>query len=224
MKKNVKLLTMLASILMLVACKCPICDNKCVWEDVFDKNLTNAEYEQGVWSYNDEGVLVSNKDSSIFSKKDYENFELKFEFKMDEKANSGVIIYCSDLKDWIPNSLEIQVADSNHFKTRAFYQCGSVYGHVAPKYFTGGLVGDWHTMLIRCVGKNIDVYIDDKPTCSMNMAEFTDAKKTPNGEDIPSWLVKHKKCDLPTKGRIAFQGKHGNAMVYFRNIKIRSVK
>ena len=38
------------------------------WSDLFNKDLSNAEYEQGVWSRNADGDLQANKDSIIFSK------------------------------------------------------------------------------------------------------------------------------------------------------------
>ena len=36
----------------------------------------------------------------------YDNFVLDLEFKTESGTNSGVIVYCSDRRNWIPNSLE----------------------------------------------------------------------------------------------------------------------
>jgi len=59
----------------------------------------------------DDGVLTATEDQCIWTKKAYENFALDLEFKTDDGTNSGVIVYCSDLENWIPNSVEIQIAD-----------------------------------------------------------------------------------------------------------------
>lgn len=59
------------------------------------------------------GVLAAVEDESIWTKTEYENFELDLDFKTDVGTNSGVVVYCTDTKDWIPNSVEIQIADDH---------------------------------------------------------------------------------------------------------------
>ena len=58
-------------------------------------------------------------------RRDYENFVLDLEFMTAPGTNSGVIVYCSDIANWIPNSVEIQIADD--FAERV----GQVAGHLA---------------------------------------------------------------------------------------------
>ena len=82
------------------------------WKPLFGKNLENANYNPEVWSETD-GVLGAVKDESIWTKDEYENFELDLDFKTDVGTNSGVVVYCTDTKDWIPNSVEIQIADDH---------------------------------------------------------------------------------------------------------------
>ena len=114
MKKLIKISILLASTFALVACCCN--KNKCevAYKPLFKKDLSNAIYDKSVWSIDNNGVLCSNKDNIIFSKEDYKNFELEVEFKLEKDSNSGIVIYASDAKDWIPNSLEIQVADNTN--------------------------------------------------------------------------------------------------------------
>ena len=54
-----------------------------------------------------------------------------------------------------------------------------------------------------------------------DLSKWTDAKKNPDGTDIPKWLSRPW-ADLPTKGKIGFQGMHGKSRPFFRNIRIRS--
>jgi hypothetical protein len=54
-----------------------------------------------------------------------------------------------------------------------------------------------------------------------DLSQWTSAKKNPDGTDIPPWLSRAW-GELPTKGRIGLQGKHGNAVIFFRNVRIKS--
>lgn len=100
----------------MVACLCCIsflpsnAETQGKWKPLFGNNLEDATYNPEVWSMKD-GVLSATKDESIWTKTQYENFELDLEFKTDEGTNSGVVVYCTDINDWIPNSVEIQIAD-----------------------------------------------------------------------------------------------------------------
>ena len=78
-------------------------DNK--WKPLFGENLSDASYNPEVWSMTG-GVLAAVEDESIWTKTEYENFELDLDFKTDVGTNSGVVVYFADTKDWIPNSVE----------------------------------------------------------------------------------------------------------------------
>ncbi|MGL5547579.1 MAG: 3-keto-disaccharide hydrolase, partial [Tannerellaceae bacterium] len=46
--------------------------------------------------------------------------------------------------------------------------------------------------------------------------------KNPDGTEIPSWLPKPF-AELPTKGYIGLQGKHGDSQIWFRNVTIKEL-
>jgi hypothetical protein len=196
------------------------------WQPLFTANLSNADYDATVWSIDAAGVISATADQSIWSTKAYENFELELEFKTDHCTNSGVVIYCTDKKDWIPNAVEIQIADDycDHFgQSASTGSCGAVYGHLAPSAFQ--LVkkpGEWNKMKITAKGKNIQVSLNGKKITQMDMSLWTSGKTNPDGSEIPSWLPKPY-AGIPTKGYIGFQGKHGEALIWFRNIRIKEL-
>lgn len=195
------------------------------WQPLFKDDLSNAIYNKEVWSFKSDKILRATKDEVIFTSDDYENFELELEFRIEKESNSGIIIYCTDVKKWIPNSLEIQIADSSSKRfSRPFWNCGCIFGHVNSEFDTSLPFAQWHKMLIRADGQQIDVYLNGKHVSKMNMAEWKDNKLTPNGEKILPWLSKNKKCEMPTKGKIGLQGKHGKATTDFRNVRIRKLK
>ena len=82
--------------------------------------------------------------------------------------------------------------------------------------------GEWNHMRIKCSGQHIMVILNGKKVTEMDMSKWTSGTKNPDGSDIPSWLPKPF-AELPTKGFIGLQGKHGDSLIWFRNIKIRSL-
>ena len=85
------------------------------WQDLFAHDLSNAIYPKGVWYFEDD-VLTATEDQNIWTKEEYGNAIIDLEFKNVAGANSGVFVYGTDLKDWIPNSVEVQILDDSHPK------------------------------------------------------------------------------------------------------------
>jgi len=193
------------------------------WDDLFETDLSNADFEPGIWTF-ENGILTADEDQIIFSKIEYDSFVLDLEFMMEPGANSGVVIYCTDKKDWIPNSVEIQIADDSHEKwanSPGTWQCGAIFGHLAPSEKVAKKPGEWNHMTIYCIAQMIYVVLNDKPVTTMDMSLWTSATVNPDGSEIPAWLNKPY-SGLSTKGYIGLQGKHAGAKVYFRNVKIHS--
>jgi len=195
------------------------------WTSLFAPDLSNADKPKGVWTVTD-GVLTASKDQAIWTKRDYDNFILDLEFKTAPGTNSGVVVYCSDTRKWIPNSVEIQIADDyaeKWAKAPKTWHCGAVFGHLAATKSMVKKPGQWNRFTITCVDQKIDVLLNDEHIISMDMGKWTSAKKNPDGSDIPPWLSKPK-AKLPTKGKIGLQGKHAGAPIWFRNIKVKELK
>lgn len=195
------------------------------WTPLFEADLSNADYPEGVWTVED-GVLTAGEDQAIWSEKRYNDFMIDLEFKNAEGTNSGVIVYCNDKDNWIPNSVEIQIADDHSEKWSSqprTWQCAAVFGHLAADKSVVKKPGEWNRMTVVCKGKNIDVILNGEKVTSMDLSKWTSAETNPDGSEIPSWLSKPK-AELPTKGYIGFQGKHAGAPIYFRNIKIKELE
>jgi len=195
------------------------------WIDLFLPDLSNAEYPAGVWTFAD-GILTASEDQCIWTKKDYKNFVIDLEFMTAAGTNSGVIVYASDTKDWIPNSVEIQIADDfaeEWAKSPATWHCGAIFGHLAPARSVVKKPGEWNRYTISCRGPMITVILNDEKITEMDMRKWTSVKTNPDGSEIPAWLSRPK-AQLATGGRIGLQGKHAGAPIYFRNIKIKPLR
>jgi len=196
------------------------------WPDLFGPNLEEADFLEGIW-YLQDGVLTAKEDRYIWTKKQYENFILDLEFKNAAGTNSGVFVYCSDVKHFVPNSVEIQIYDDHSVQPGSNiprnWLCGAIFGHQAATEQAVKKPGEWNRMTIVCKGPMIYVMLNGKPVNTFDMRKYTSAQKNPDGTDIPPWLSKPKAV-LPTKGHIGLQGKHGHAPIYFRNLKIKPLE
>lgn len=205
---------LLASLTVIAACQS-------TWQPLFDEDLSNAMDQKAVWSYTD-GILTASEDACIFTQEEFENFVIDLEFKNEKGTNSGIIIYCTDRENWIPNSVEVQISDDYYFQDKDWtpnFMCGGIFGHLAPASTLVKKAGEWNHMNIRCEGQNITVKLNGEISADMDMSLWTSGTTNPDGSEIPSWLPTPY-AELPTKGYIGFQGKHGEANIFFRNIKI----
>jgi hypothetical protein len=203
----------------------PLQPNTSGWGNLFAADLSNADFPAGVWSFTD-GILTATEDQCIWTLKDYQHFSLDLEFKTAEGTNSGVIVYCTDLQNWIPNSVEIQIADDyakQWAESPKTWQCGAIFGHLAPSKSMVKKPGEWNRLTLTCKGKIIQVVLNGVLVNEMNMDLWKSAKVNPDGSEIPSWLSTPF-SELATNGRIGLQGKHAGAPIYFRNIKILELK
>jgi hypothetical protein len=194
------------------------------WTDLFKADLSDAQDPKGVWSIS-EGVITASEDFNIWSPQAYDNFILDLEFKTAEGTNSGVVVYCSDIENWIPNSVEIQIADDyskQWSEAPPTWQCGAAFGRLAASERRVKNPGEWNRYTIVAQDKIIEVILNGALVTRLDMSRWTSATKNPDGSDIPSWLNKPL-TELPTQGHIGFQGKHAGAPIYFRNIRVKEL-
>lgn len=198
---------------------------KSEWKPLFGADFSQARYDKKCWTV-ENGVITASEDKMIWAIGDYENFVVELEFKTAEGTNSGVIVYCTDPDNWIPNSLEVQIADDYCEKwgtARKDWQCGAIFGHLAAnEQKVVKKPGEWNKMAVTCKGKIIEVVLNGKNITKMDMNKWTSGKLNPDGSEIPGWLPKPF-AELPTKGMIGLQGKHADATIWFRNVRIKQL-
>jgi len=155
-----------------------------------------------------------------------EHFVLDLEFKTADGTNSGVIVYCSNMENWIPNSVEVQIADDfaeTWSKSPKTWQCAAIFGHLAAKESAVKKPGEWNRMTMMCQGPRISILLNDRQVTEMDMRQWTSAKTNPDGSEIPPWLSTPF-AELATHGNIGLQGKHAGAPIYFRNLRIKPIE
>lgn len=192
------------------------------FEALFKPDLSNATFPAGVWSMDKDGVLNATKDEIIWTQADYEDFILRFEFKNEAGTNSGVFVHASNLKDWITDSVEVQIADdfAEKWATKPrSWQCGAIFGHQGAYISAVKKPGEWNQMIIICSGSIITVHLNGTRVNTIDLRDFTSATTNPDGSNPAPWQTKPL-ASLPLKGKIGFQGKHGDAPIHLRKIEV----
>ncbi|HKK18286.1 MAG TPA: DUF1080 domain-containing protein [Opitutales bacterium] len=203
---------------LLSVCLCQAAEFK----PLFKEDLSDATYPEGVWTRDAEGVITASKDRIIWTEKDYENFVLRLEFKNGKGTNSGVFLYASDTKAWVTDSIEVQIADDfaeQWAKKPRSWQCGAFFGRQGAYKSAVKKPGEWNEMIVVASGPMVTVHLNGQRVNTFDLRDFTSAKTNPDGSTTPPWLKKPP-ASLPQKGKIGFQGKHGGAPIYLRNIEI----
>lgn len=161
-------------------------------------------------------VCLPKGGGNLYTKGEYGDFDLKFEFKLTEGANNGIGIRTPMNVDAAYGGMEIQVLDNKakqyeHLKPYQYH--GSVYGVVPAKRGFLKPVGEWNSEEIKCKGKQVTVILNGETIVDADI-EKASTPKTMDGRNHPGL-----KRD---KGFIAFCG-HGSR-VEFRNLRIKELK
>ena len=159
-------------------------------------------------------VCPSTGGGNLLTDKDYANFILRFEFKMEPAGNNGIGIRAPVAGDIAYTGMEIQVLDHDNEKYKGKLKPtqyhGSIYDVVGAK--TGALkpVGQWNKEEIMANGRKIKVTLNGKVIVDANLDDVKD----------PAVLAKHPGL-ARTTGRIGFLG-HGSR-VEFRNLQVKEL-
>ncbi len=153
----------------------------------------------------------------ICTREEFGDFELVFDWKVVEGANSGVM-YRVSLGDSAPylSGPEYQILDdANHADGKnASTSAGSLYALYAPEEKELQPVDDWNSAKIKVVGNEIEHWLNNKLVVSATIGS-DDWNEHVAASKFKDW----EKFGKNASGHICFQD-HGNP-VWFRNIRIR---
>jgi len=146
-------------------------------------------------------------DMYLWSTKQYKDFEIEFEFKIETRGNSGFYFRVGDKDSPVRNGIEVQISDS--------YKKGYT-GPIKSDHACGGIIGGGGGPLKSAA----------KPAGEWNIFHITvkDNKLTVklNGELVNELdMTQGKAASRPQTGWIGFQD-HGLPL-WLRNIKIREL-
>jgi hypothetical protein len=173
------------------------------------------------WTIN-EGILQTKGGHvDMVSDSAFENFELRFDWKVGRAGNSGIMYMVQENE---PNTqstwntgIEYQIIDQENWPDKLLesQKAGSVYDLYDPLVLASKPAGEWNTAKIICNKGHIEHYVNDKKTADYQW----------NSKDYLERFNKSKFKDMPfgkkVKGQFALQD-HGQA-VAFKNIRIKTL-
>ena len=164
-----------------------------------------------------DGNLVCLKDGggNLYIDKEYSNFELQFEFKLESGGNNGLGIRAEQGKDAAYYGMELQILDDTadeYAELEPWQYHGSIYGVVASKKGFQKAIGEWNQQTVVANGDQITIVLNGETIVDANIRE-AGSPKTIDDKDHPGLFNE--------SGYIGFLG-HGHR-VEFRNIKIREL-
>lgn len=165
------------------------------------------------WQTGDGGDIVTNEE--------FENFHLKYEWKIAQKGNSGVMFYVHESPEfeypWNTGP-EMQVLDNEgHPDAKIIsHRAGDLYDLIVSNEETVKPHGEWNQAEIIANNGKLELILNGKTIVSTTMWS-------------PEWealVAKSKFKDMPgfgkyKKGKIALQD-HGD-LVHFKNIVIKKL-
>jgi len=156
----------------------------------------------------------------LWTKETFGDFVLELEFKVPERANSGVFIRTPDLRDPVFTGIEVQVANSyRRDRITRGGTAGAIYDLLAPTKNTIKPPGEWNKYRISCKKNLITVALNGEQIIEMDLDRWTETGKNPDGS--PNKFTQPLK-DFARVGHIGLQD-HGRA-VWYRNIRVKRLE
>ena len=161
-------------------------------------HLRNPKAKNGWAVVNGELAVVESKgNADLVTDGKFQDMQLHLEFNIEPKSNSGV---------YLRGRYEIQILDNPDAKMALdTHGCGAVYSRLAPTLDATKPAGEWQTLDIEFIGREIEVKLNGKTVVKDVVDGITGGALSPwEGEPGPLML----------------QGDHGK--VRFRNIEVRT--
>ncbi len=118
----------------------------------------------------------------LWTKEQFGDFMLELEYRVPERANSGVFLRTSDRKDPVYTGLELQVTNSfGQENLSRGGTVGSIYDLKAPTVNAAKPAGEWNTYRITCRGPMIIVEVNGQKVNEANLAEWSEPNRNPDG-------------------------------------------
>jgi len=164
-------------------------------------------------------VLTAKGGGDIMTKKLYKNFDLKLEWKISEKGNSGIFILADEKgKRIYSHAPEIQILDNERHSDRKKpnHRSGSLYDMITSPAESHKKAGEWNQVRILLNNKNLKVWQNGVVTAEVTIGS-TKWKELVAASKFKNWAG----FGVNDAGAIGLQD-HGD-VVSFKNIKIKEL-
>ncbi|AQG79707.1 3-keto-disaccharide hydrolase [Spirosoma montaniterrae] len=213
------------------------------WKLLFDGKTTNGwrgayadKFPERGWSVQDGMLTIQQSDGSesqsfgdIVTTGEYADFEITFDFKLTEGANSGLKYFVVEHQPKPAGSafgLEFQVLDDDKHpdakKGRDGNRTvGSLYDLIPATGKQANAIGEWNTGRIISKGTHVEHWLNGKKVVDYERGSEKFRELVAMSKYSAPDYNAHGRFGEAPKGHILLQD-HGNR-VYYRNMKIRTL-
>jgi len=182
--------------------------------DMLGSDLTKNFETTGNWDLKDGVATLTPRPGEkgwtrwamyLWSKEQYKEFEIEFDYKVEKGGNSGFYFHVGDKNDPVKKGIEVQLFDSASqpdSKPLNDHDSGGIIPGVPPTKRVGKPAGEWNHMVVTVQGGKVIVKLND--TTVNELALDNDKIK-----------------DRPATGYIGFQD-HGLPL-QLKNIKLKAL-
>jgi hypothetical protein len=206
------------------------------WKLLFDGKTTAGWHTFGktevgsAWKVSDDAIALDASQKSSYQSKgggdvvtdaEYENFDLKIDWKISKNGNSGILFDVKESPEYTETwytGPEMQVLDNEGHEDGKIkrHRAGDLYDLISSSTEPVKPVGEWNQAEIRLNKGKLNLYLNGVPIVTTTMWDdnWRSLVKGSKFIKMPDF-AKYK------SGRIALQD-HG-CDVWFRNIKIKTL-
>jgi hypothetical protein len=165
-----------------------------------------------VWGAEDGLLFVKGSGGGwLMTEKEYGDFELRLEYKLPKKGNSGVALRAPLKGNPAYQGMEIQLLDDPWYKAnykglKNTQLTGSIYDVVPPSKEAIKPAGEWNAMRIVAKGRHVTVEVNGTKIVDADLGAYKDRAKAHPGL-------------LRDKGHLGLQSHDGR--VEFRNLYVK---
>ncbi len=197
------------------------------WTLLFDGKTTDQwrryrreEFPEQGWGVADGTLVTQGRGGDIITRKQFENFDFRFDWKVVEGANSGVMYRVTEVENasyWTGPEYQILDDGAHRDGRNTTTSAGSLYALYAPKEGkTLRPVGEWNTARIVIRGETVEHWLNGEKIVEATFGSDDWKEKVAHSKFAP-W----EHFGTERKGHLCLQA-HG-APVSFRNLKIREL-
>jgi len=141
-------------------------------------------------------------DAYLWAEKQYGDFVLDLEFKIQKGGNSGAFVRVKDRDNPVNTGIEVQILDTHGKKNPGPHDCGGVIGTIGPTKNMAKPAGQWNRMIVTCRGPRLKVNLNGEEVVDVDLSETS-------------------RKDRPMKGYLGFQDEA--KPLWYRNIYIKTL-
>ncbi len=193
------------------------------WTDLVDDELSAWEkhgQQQGYRVVDGELLFPPVGDGHLATKEDYQDFQLRLDFKHSRMANGGLFLRAArDGSNPAFSGCEVQILDDFNWeavtghKLKPWQFTGSLYGSVPPRVAALRPIGEWNTYEVLYRGSRLAVALNGKLLYDVNTHALEPEQGAPFAERAPAGFLglQHHSPDHV----------EGDASFWYRNVWIR---